>query len=348
MNREKTERLVFILLGIACGGFLLFVFMRYLFPVTLPFIIAWVVAFAVREPSEKLSRLIRIPTKVLRPTLAIIFTLLTFSVLGILIWQLISFLWKFVSDVSESGALYKILDTLANPSIPFLDGKVSENLGQSISEGIEKLLSSIMATLGALIGDIASFVPKSFLFIIVTVIALVYFSIDLERINTFVRRILPYNVGKMLSDARRRLFSVMGKYVKSYLQIMGITFVIVLIGFLVIGVKNAVGVALLVSLVDLLPVLGIGTVMIPWAIFCFAIGEHATAIGLLVLFVIAVVIRELVEPKIVGGNLGIHPLITLVAIYVGYSLFGISGLLLFPLAAVLLGALMNKDDTAQI
>ena len=129
---------------------------------------------------------------------------------------------------------------------------------------------------------------------------------------------------------------------------MLLTFAIVLVGFLIIGIENAVGVAILVSLVDLLPILGIGTVMVPWAIFSFAIGEHVRGVGLLVLFVVAVVIRELAEPKIVGENLGIHPLITLIAIYSGYALFGFVGLILFPVIAVLICTLLDKDDAAKI
>lgn len=348
MNREKIEQIALLLLGIVCGGILLVVFLRYILPVILPFIIAWLVAFTVREPAKKLNAITHIPSKVLRPALAILFTLLVFSVVGILVWQLASFLWRFASDVSESGALYMILDTLANPSLPLPDGINAEGLGQSIRDGIEKLLSSVISTLGNLIADIAAFVPKSFLFVIITVISLVYFSVDLERINSVIKRLLPQKIGRVVSDTRRRLFTVIGKYVKSYLQIMLIIFTIVLIGFLIIGVENAVGVAILVSLVDLLPILGIGTVMIPWAIFSLAIGEHVRAVGLLVLFVVAVVIRELAEPKIVGENLGIHPLITLIAIYVGYALFGFIGLILFPVIAVLICALFDKDNSPEV
>ena len=348
MNRERVEHVALLLLGTVCGGILLVVLLRHVLPVILPFIIAWLVAFTVREPAKKLNSITHVPTKVLRPVLAILFTLLVFSAVGILIWQLASFLWRFATDVSESGALYKILDTLSNPSLPLPDGINAEGLGQSIKSGIEKLLSSVISTLGNLIADIAAFVPKSFLFIVITVISLVYFSVDLERINSAVKRLLPQKIGRIVSDTRRRLFSAIGKYVKSYLQIMLLTFAIVLTGFLIIGIENAVGVAILVSLVDLLPILGIGTVMVPWAIFSFAIGEHVRGVGLLVLFVVAVVIRELAEPKIVGENLGIHPLITLIAIYSGYALFGFVGLILFPVIAVLICTLLDKDDAAKI
>ena len=129
---------------------------------------------------------------------------------------------------------------------------------------------------------------------------------------------------------------------------MLITFAITLFGLLILGVNGAFVIALLIALLDILPIIGVGTVLIPWSIIGFAIGNHKLGIGLLALFAVNSVVRELLEPRIVGKSLNIHPLLMLALIYVGYALFGLQGLLMIPVIAVLIGFFIKKNDTTEI
>jgi len=106
---------------------------------------------------------------------------------------------------------------------------------------------------------------------------------------------------------------------------------LLLAGFLLLNVERAVLAALLTSLVDLLPVLGVGTVLVPWSVLAFLSGDVFRGVGLLVLFGIMVVVRQFLEPRIVGGSLGIHPLLTLLAVFAGFRLFGFAGMLGAPI-----------------
>ena len=106
--------------------------------------------------------------------------------------------------------------------------------------------------------------------------------------------------------------------------------------------------ALLVAMLDLLPIIGVGTVLIPWSVMEIAAGDRFMGIGLIILFVVNSVVRQLVEPKIVGKSLDLHPIIALMLIYVGYSLFGATGLLLLPFAAVIVSVSLNKNKTTEI
>ena len=110
--------------------------------------------------------------------------------------------------------------------------------------------------------------------------------------------------------------------------------------------------ALLLSLVtaalDLLPVIGVGTVLLPLAAVELALGRAGIAIGLVVLFAVAAVVREIAEPKILGKNLGIHPVVTLLLLYLGYSLFGLVGVFLVPIVTVVIEPLINKENTAKV
>ena len=128
----------------------------------------------------------------------------------------------------------------------------------------------------------------------------------------------------------------------SYLTLMLITFALMLAGFLLIEVKHAFLLAAVVALLDVLPVLGVGTVLVPWSVFCFATGDAGLGIGLAVLFVVNTVLRQVIEPKIVGKSLDMHPVLTLFLLYAGYLLFGIAGVLLVPVAALIIGTLINR------
>ena len=347
--KDKLSTLVNILVGVIAGGFILFVAMRRLVPVVLPFVVAWLVAFAVRAPSRKISKKLHVSERIVRPVLAIAITLVGFGVIGLIIWQIAAVIWELLSDVGEGkGAIYEFLKSLSNSEISFVGDALPKELSDRISSAVESLLTSALSFVAGVITSWASSVPGILLFILVTVISLVYFAIDLEKINSATKKILPSGVGERLSLARRNLFSVARKYIGSYVLIFLITFFVMLLGFLLIGIKKAPLVAIIVAFLDILPVIGVGTVLVPWSIFLFASGNHVTGVGLLILFLVNTVIRQVAEPKIIGKNLGIHPILSLALIYIGYALFGFAGLLITPLMAVIIGFLFEKDDAAKV
>ena len=118
--------------------------------------------------------------------------------------------------------------------------------------------------------------------------------------------------------------------------------------FLILQIRDAIIVAMIVAALDLLPVIGVGVVLLPWSIFAFAVGDSGTGIGLIVIFLVYTVVREILEPRILGKSLNVHPIITLISLYVGYAVFGVAGLVLFPLLAMAICPLFNKDKSAEI
>ncbi len=347
MNREKIQTIVLILVGAVAGWILLTFFVRELFPVFSPFIIAWTVAFAVRGPAQKLSRKTHIPEPILRVVISILVTLVAFGGLALIIWQISAALWRFLSGIDESSPIFAFLERLSSPSLPFIGDVIPEGLGERISEAISSMISGILAKLGESVTSWVSLIPSALFYTLVTVISLVYFSLDLERINSAVKRILPARVALRLSGFRKDAFSICGKYIRSYLIILLITFTVMLSGFLILRIDHAPLIALLVSLLDILPVIGVGTILVPWSIFAFMLGNPGRGIGLLVLFLVNTVVRQFSEPKIVGKSLDLHPVLTLVSLYVGFSLLGIVGLILAPLLSGALGSLKHKS-TAEI
>lgn len=134
--------------------------------------------------------------------------------------------------------------------------------------------------------------------------------------------------------------NTIGKYVKSYSLIFFITFFELAIGFSLLRVQNAMLLGLLVAIFDILPILGTGGVLIPWALISAVLGDKAFALGVFTLYIIIIVVRNIIEPRIVGKQIGLHPLVTLVCMFVGLKFFGVIGLFGFPIA---LSVLVNMD-----
>ena len=186
------------------------------------------------------------------------------------------------------------------------------------------------------------------IFLLTAVISAIYFSLDLDGINSKVKRALPEKLAERLVNFKNKFLITAFRYMRSYLIIMLIVFVILLVGFFILKVKYAILLAVIFALFDMLPVIGIGAFMIPWAIFELSFGNPGLGVGLLVLFFVAIITKNLAEPKILGKNLGIHPILTLVLLYASYSLFGIFGLLLIPFLSVILNIALDKNDSSKI
>ena len=133
----------------------------------------------------------------------------------------------------------------------------------------------------------------------------------------------------------RRLRATLGGWVKTQVKLMGVTFLVLTAGLMILGVDYPVLLGLLISLIDALPVFGSGTVLIPWGLFVLLSGNSFLGVGLLCLYGAASLIRSALEPKMLGKQMGLDPLLTLLALYAGYRFFGILGMILFPIGAML-------------
>jgi predicted PurR-regulated permease PerM len=125
-------------------------------------------------------------------------------------------------------------------------------------------------------------------------------------------------------------------------MLMGCTFVVLSLGLMILGVGMPLLVGGGIALIDALPILGTGTVLLPWSLVCFLRGQARRGVGLLLLYAAAALGRTVLEPKLLGKQMGLHPLLTLAAIYVGYRLFGVLGMILLPIAAMVLERLWKQ------
>ena len=343
MNEKKITLWASIV--IICAGLfgVVFLFGKFIIPATLPFLIAWGVATLTRSPADAISGKIGVSKKLIRSLLSVMLMLLLVGGAILIVAKIASEAWEFFSLATENGIISDFLDSVTVPL-----GNIFEKLGipdeieAAIEESIGRITSGILSKSAEIITDIASAVPKIVFFLFVTAISSVYFSIDLERINALVHRKLPEKIDNALVKFKRSAFDAMAKYFKSYLIIMLITFGILLVGFMLLGNPYALLLAFITSVFDILPLVGTGIILVPYSVIAFVGGRSGIGIGALVLYAVCTVAREIAEPKIVGKNLGMHPLLTLVLLYAGLNIFGFYGLIALPFAAVLLGSAIRQ------
>jgi len=136
--------------------------------------------------------------------------------------------------------------------------------------------------------------------------------------------------------------SALTGFVRAQFILISITFLQATFGLYLLGIEYALTIGVLVGLVDLIPILGPGSIFIPWAFWHIIVGEYKFAVALLILYGILAIVRQLIEPKILGTSLGLHPLATLMAVFIGLRLFGISGIILGPLSLIIFKAVLQS------
>ena len=339
MNHEKIKNTFFlfglIVLSLLLGG----IVFGYLLPVLLPFLISYAIACLTTAPAARLEKKSRLSRNKLRLFISL-FALLVLSLAVFLIGKYTALtLWQVGSELLEGD---RLVESIFGDSLP-------PDLADRITEALRGIIADLSSSLASGIGSVVGFLPKALLFLVVTLISLCYFALDLEGINGRVKSILPPQWGSLISSVRERLISVGVRYVFSYFLVMLITFSVMLLGFFILRVGHPFLIALLIAFFDLLPIIGVGTVVIPWAIVELILGNTFRGIGLLVLFVVNELIRQFSEPRIVGKNLNVHPLFTLVLIYTSIAIFGFKGIFLVPIfvAIASLFAPSREDESPK-
>lgn len=325
-----------------------------LLPVALPFLLGLGLAQLAEPLLRPLTERLRLP-RWLAALLAV--ALLSAATLGAL-WLLgRALLTQAQSLAARAPAL---LSSLSGP-LSALHGRLlrlAAHLPQSLApaaaewidrlfEGGTVLADTVSEWVLSLAGNLLTAVPEIVLFLLTTLLSAYFFASEREEIRSAVRERLPEQWISRVTAVRRRLRAVLGGYVRAQLHLMLVTFGILLAGLLLLRRPSALLLALLIAVVDALPVFGSGTVLIPWGILSFLRGETALAVGLLLLYASASLTRTFLEPRFLGRQIGLHPLLTLLSLYAGFRLFGVLGMLFVPVGVILLKQLYELLEAAE-
>lgn len=316
----------------------------------MPFLVAFIISLII-EPAIKF---IMKKTKLTRRSSSIIiFIIVSIIILGSLAWILITLF-------SESSSLLQSLNQYFDKAyIQFqnfmnsfefdkihLSDEILNVIQNSTGDLLENASNWLREVLTGLLTIVTS-LPSIAICIGITVVALYFICVDkiyiLDQIEHHVPKLWVKKIGKHLKD----LIKSLGGYLKAEATLVLVSFIISLIGLYILAllgfnIKYPLLMALFIGFVDALPILGSGTVMLPWAIICAINGDINLGMAIIILLIIMSVVRQLLEPKLVSKNIGIHPIFTLIAMYTGLRIFGILGLMIGPIVLIVLKNIFSE------
>lgn len=345
---------------VAGAAVALFLLCRYLFVLVLPFLLALLLAFATRRLTLRFAARTGCPQK----ASAVIVTLFALVLLALFVFvlcnrlvleaqNLLEFLAKDSAD--PEGRIAQVISFFKSlwERFPFLSHLkraelITELLGDPeayLVGQLQEFLSGVASGLAALAGGVLRRLPRVLFFLVITVISCFYFAVEYEAVARALTGLLPARVRGLWPVWRDRAAGAAKRYLRAYLLLFLLTLTELSVGFFLLRVGYPFLLALLTAFLDILPVLGVGIVLLPFALFSLVTGDVVRGIGLLVLYAVITVARQIAESHLVGKSLGLHPILMLVFFYVGLGLFGVVGVLLGPVLAMLVKALFEQKET---
>ena len=352
MDTEKQRSFIIHFIYYMLIFTLIFVFFRYVIYFVMPFLVGFMIAFMLRPLIKRLSALTKGKDKLwaivtilmFYLTIGVAITVLSIKGFGVLqeFFQNIPHLYTYYleplidSTLSNIESMMQSQDPMMTTIVSFID---------SLSSSLSSLLSSLSKGAVSMFTSFASSLPNLVISFFFAIISSFFFACDYSKITSFISRQLPEKQRNILFAIRHYLSGTVLKFVIAYGKIMSVTFIELSIGFSVLGIENALVIAFLITIFDVLPVLGTGGIMIPWILISLINSQPKLAIGLLIVYLIVTIIRNIIEPKIVGKQIGLHPLLMLLCMYLGVKLFGFLGLFIMPFLILIL---QNLNDAGLI
>lgn len=317
------------------------VFLYLLFTVGAPFLLAIVTAIFLEPLTTVLMNKARM-NRLAASTISS--TIFTVGLLGMMALIGIKLVNEFADFLEKTPDILKDAQAYLNDRLEDLQNYT--NGGTGGADQLENWLNNLTTMLGSLaqnvagiLGNFASGIPDFFIFFIVYLVAVYLFALSLPMMKASFLSLFDdkskVQVEEVLGSLRKSVFG----FLRAQLLLSVVTYILSFIGLLIIGTSYPLAIALLIVVVDVLPVLGTGSVLVPWAIYQLVTGDIFTGIGLIILFLVITVVRRIIEPKILGDAVGIGSLSALISLYVGYELVGIVGVFLGPIIVIVISAM---------
>lgn len=338
------KRILYVVLGII-GLYLGYKFAIFYMPFLIAFLISTIMEPAIRFLMKKFNLTRRLSS--------IIIFIITF---GIIVGGLI---WGITTLVSESANLLQGLNNYTEKayikvqeitnSLDISKIKLSDELLSMIQNSSQSILDNLYKwgtkALSSTV-NILTQIPTIAIYVVITILSLYFICTDKIYILDFAEHHMPKSWVKRMGSHTREITQCLGAYLKAELTLVFVSFVISLAGFYIfmflgLNVRYPLLIALATAFVDALPILGSGTVMIPWAIISALDGNINLGIAIVVLWITMCVVRQFLEPKVVSNKLGIHPIFTLIAMYTGFKLIGIIGMLIGPIVLIIIKSIFS-------
>lgn len=361
--QKRRDCLINVAFGVMVLG-LIYLFFKYCFAIAAPFLLSAFFAVLLQRPLRWLDKRTKNKCHTLWSLVLIILSLLiilgpVITIISLIAKEIGSFVSYLTGQLSDLPSFLATLEKEILGILKFLPDSIYTSVTDSITEFFGRLINNFdlselgidmkAVTSGLTTGvtgvySVVKNIPSALIGIVIGIVAWIFFTKDYDRIVAFIRLQLPSSRKNMLGEIKQIFSKTVLKMFRAYGLIMLITFLELFLGFSILrllGIMEnnyAVLIAAAIAIFDILPVAGSGGILIPWALVSLISGNIPQAIGLVVIYVIISIIRQYIEPKIVGDSLGVHPLVTLAGLYFGLKLFGFLGMFIVPITVMTIKA----------
>lgn len=328
---QVAVSLVFSLAATAAFIFIGFQALEFL----MPFVIGWIISSIATPLVNWLEKRLKIVKKL--GSALIVILVLSLIVLGLyfavsrIIVEIGDLIKNFPDLYSQlEKGLRQIGDTLSGVfvKLPEEIQKAWNTVVLNLDHYMGDLVTKVSQPTVAAAGNLAKRLPSYLISFIVAIMSAYFFTVQREEVIRFFKKVSPPSVEKRMGLVMDNLKYAVGGYFKAQFKIMGIVFLILFIGFILLGVHYAVLVAFLIAFLDFLPFFGTGTAMIPWALYNLMMGDYKMTIMLLGIYAVTQIVRQLLQPKLMGDSMGLNPIVTLLLLFVGYKISSVIGMIL--------------------
>ena len=375
---EKRKKLLVNIVYFSLFVVLYYLFIKYALWLVAPFILAFLIAMLLQKPIRKINDKTHINKKLLSVVFVLLIIALLAGVLTLVGYLAGTELYEFGKSLAAKlSSLPDLIESAENYLVGYterLPGKLGDSLTQTVSGIAEQILGYVREEEAEVISESAAAaapsmegfdfssiatpifgilskaktIPAFLTAVLIGIISCFFMTSDYDGLIRVIKKVASPERAKTLSKTKYVIFDILGKWCKSYATVLFITFCEMLIGLHILkfaGIYKGgyiFAIAICTAIVDILPVFGTGTILIPWGVISLFMHKIPLGIGLLVIYGLITVIRQVVEPKIVSSNVDVHPVITLMSMYIGIQVFGVFGILILPITVVIVKTLNDE------
>lgn len=324
-----------------------YLFLKYLTPYTAPFILAWVLASLLQVIVKWLNERLQ-----MQRGIGTMLSMIT--VLSAISWGVTTIVRKVfiqANNLYQQIPLFReeILETFNNISDKTKHLFSALPLGSTVSieNAVDQLFQNLTSFLGSFLSkgsiNVVSKLPNLLFFTMITLLSIFFMTRDYDKIQRFIAAQVPASMKEKMIVLKVDLGKALGGYIRTQLILMCITTTICIIGFFILRINNAIVIGFVIGVFDALPMFGSGAFLVPWALYNVIVGKYTVAVGLGAMYALIVVVRQTVEPRVLSNQIGVYTLVTLMAMYIGFKLIGVFGLIAGPIVVIVIQTLQKVD-----
>lgn len=341
LQAENVAKKIIITLIFIGAGLLLFMTIPKLLVLFLPFVAAYLIS-VIASPLTHILEKIKLPSA-LSAIISILFVAgILFGVCGLLVYKIFQEIYNFSASLP---AIYQsVVDTfsqmrtLASDIYAILPEEIALYLAKAMNNfgiSLNSFSSTIVETISSAAISFFSNIPGVFIGFVFAILSSYFIIRDKKKIADAISTAVGTSLSARIGEFRKYLSSAVLAYIKSQCILMSITFVELFIGLSALKIQYSFILAIGIAVIDAIPVFGTGVALIPWALFSLFTGQYIRAAGLIILYAVCLIVRQFLEPKVLSSQIGMHPLLTLLSVYVGFKLLGVFGMILGPLVVLI-------------